>query len=151
VSSLDSNVALLVAALDLKLVQLIRDAIRVTDLAGATERGGSIGPEPTIEPRRHYEPTPVFEPRQHIHPAPIYERPRVIARGVAPACRVEPPVTPGEPAVCPMECAPPAPPFMQPPWKTLPWENSAQPAVKVKVVKIKPDIVRKGSLVDLFL
>ena len=42
------------------------------------------------------------------------------------------------------------PGFLLPPGKTMPWENPAQPATKVKVVKVRPDIVRKGAMVDLF-
>jgi hypothetical protein len=33
---------------------------------------------------------------------------------------------------------------------TKPWENPAQPALKIKVIKARPDIVRKGALVDFF-
>jgi hypothetical protein len=140
---LESNIALVVASLDLKLVQLLRDAIRTTDLAGARERG-RITPEVEILPRRHLVPTPLIEPRVHIHPQTLYEaRPEI-----HPQPRVEPP-----PPICP-----PAEPVSHltkspfvPPWKVMPWENPPEPALKIKVIKLRPDIVRKGSLIDCFL
>ena len=140
---LESNIALVVASLDLKLVQLLRDAIRTTDLAGA-RNNGSITPEVEILPRRHLVPTPLIEPRVHIHPQTLYEARPVIH----PQPRVEPP-----PPICP-----PAEPVSHltkapfvPPWKVMPWENPPQPALKIKVIKLRPDIVRKGSLIDCFL
>jgi len=142
---LDSNIALVVAALDLKLVKLLRDAIRTTDLAGA-KQNGAIGPAPEILPRRHIHPEPVYEARPHVHPTPKYEARPVIH----PPPRVE---------VAPPIVIPPTPqcesqrhksPFV-PPWKVMPWQNPPQPALKVKVLKLKPDIVRKGLLLDCFL
>jgi hypothetical protein len=150
VSSLDSNVALLVAALDLKLVQLIRDAIRVTDIAGAKYHDGAgLGPAATFEPRRHLTPEPEYLPRRHIEPAPTFEPRKSIA--TCPPCHPAPAITPPPP---PCECPPasshPKSTFLLPPWKQLPWQNPPQPALKVKVIKLMPDIVRKGSLVDFF-
>jgi hypothetical protein len=143
---LESNIALVVASLDLKLVQLLRDAIRTTDLAGArATSGGNLPPTPEILPRRHITPEPFIENRRHIHPQPLYE-PRPVIHP-QPRC-VEPP-----PPICPA----PEPiarqhksPFV-PPWKVLPWQNPPQPALKIKVIKLRPDIVRKGSLIDCFL
>jgi len=146
--SLDSHISLLVAALDLKMVQLIRGAIRAADEAsGKGEAVSGLGPapdrieqrrvfhpEPRIEPRLVYHPTPRIEPREIIHPTP-----RV----------VEPP---------PVYCCPPCEPKPRdhkspfvPPWKVMPWENPPQPLLKVKVIKLKPDIVRMGSLIDCFI
>jgi hypothetical protein len=144
---LDSNnVALLLAALDLKLVQLVRGAMRAADEAAGKELGALVR-EPEFQPRQVIHPEPRYEPRPVIHPEPRYE-PRPV---IHPAPRVvEPP-----PAVC----CPPGPehkpritpsPFV-PPWKVLPWENPPQPLLKVKVIKLKPDIVRKGSLIDCFI
>ena len=139
---LDSHVELLVAALDLKLVQLLRDAIRTTDLSGARENG-NLAPEVRIEQRRHIHPEPLIEPRRHIHPEPRYE-PRPV---IHPTPRVEP-----SPPVClPAEVRRAHKSGLVPPWKVLPWENPPQPSQKVKVIKIKPDIVRKGSLIDCFI
>src|SRR3954454_16142638 len=143
---LESNIALVVASLDLKLVQLLRDAIRTTDIAGARANGRHlIEPEPEFLPRRHLTPTPVIEPRPHIHPEPRYE--------ARPVIHPEPRCVPPPPPICPA----PEPishltksPFV-PPWKVMPWENPPQPALKIKVIKLRPDIVTKGSLIDCFL
>jgi hypothetical protein len=145
VSALDSTISLLVASFDLKLVQLIRDAIRVTDLSGSGS-GHSIIPEPEFLPRRHYEPTPEIEPRRHFHPAPIYE-----ARPIIHPC---PRVEPAPPIIYPeieqdKPCKSLSP--LPPPWKFVPWENPPQPLLKVKLIKPKPDTVTKGSLIDCFM
>jgi hypothetical protein len=143
--ALDSHIGLLVAALDLELVQLLRDAIRTTALAGAKTLGvlepaatfeprERIEPEPYIEPRKRIEPTPYFEPREHIRPRAVVEPPAV----VLPPCDCDKPRE-AKPIV------------FQPPWKVMPWENPPQPALKVKVIKLKPDIVRTGSLIDCFI
>ena len=142
---LESNIALVVASLDLKLVQLLRDAIRTTDLAGARAGSGNLAPTPEFLPRRHFTPEPFIENRRHIHPQTLYEARPVIH----PQARVvEPP-----PPICP-----PAEPIAHqskspfvPPWKVMPWQNPPQPALKIKVIKLRPDIVRKGSLIDCFL
>jgi hypothetical protein len=143
---LESNIALVVASLDLKLVQLLRDAIRTTDIAGARANGRHIiEPEPEFLPRRHLTPTPVIEARPRIHPEPRYE--------ARPVIHPEPRCVPPPPPICP----PPEPvshlnksPFV-PPWKVMPWEHPPQPALKIKVIKLRPDIVTKGSLIDCFL
>ena len=82
---LESNIALVVASLDLKLVQLLRQAIRVADLSGVKENG-PLHPEPEILRRKHIEPQPLIEPRRHIHPQTEYE-PRPV---IHPRLRVEP-------------------------------------------------------------
>jgi hypothetical protein len=143
---LESNIALVVASLDLKLVQLLRDAIRTTDIAGARANGRHIiDPEPEFLPRRHLTPTPVIESRPRIHPEPRYE--------ARPVIHPEPRIVPPPPPICP----PPETvshltksPFV-PPWKVMPWENPPQPALKIKLIKLRPDIVTKGSLIDCFL
>jgi hypothetical protein len=145
VSELDSTISLLVASLDLKLVQLIRDAIRTTDLSGAAARGDLI-PEPEFLPRRHIEPTPEIEPRRHFHPTPIYE--------ARPIIHPQPRVEPAPPIIFPETepeklCKSLSP--LPPPWKIPPWENPPQPLLKVKLIKSKPDTVRKGSLIDCFM
>jgi hypothetical protein len=139
---LSSNIALVVAALDLKLVKLLRDAIRTTDLSGAAE-DSRLAPAATFEPRPHIHPAPLIEPRPRIHPMPKYE-PRPV---IHPQPRIEP-----VPVIClPVEAASHSKSPFVPPWKVMPWENSPQPLLKIKLVKIRPDIVRKGSLIDCFL
>lgn len=145
VSALDSTISLLVASLDLKLVQLIRDAIRVTDISGAANRHGII-PEPEFLPRRHYEPTPEIEPRRHYHPTPVYE-----ARPVIHPC---PRVEPAPPIIYPEVQQDKPRKSLSPlpaPWQTPLWENPPQPLLKVKLIKSKPDTVTKGSLIDCFM
>jgi hypothetical protein len=147
---LDANVALLVAALDLKVVQLLRDAIRTTAAAaGEGQSATPLGPAPSdVQPRRRYEPEPYIEPRKRIEPTPYIE-PR---ERITPQPRVE--LAPVDYCCGPCEPAPrreAKPVVFQPPWRSMPVENSAQPATKVKVIKIRPDIVRKGSLIDCFI
>ena len=144
---LDSNIALMVAALDLKLVQLLRGAMAAAN-AGAAKSTGLPGPAPTVAaPRPVIHPQPRIEPRQVIHPTPRIE-PREVIR---PTPRVvEPP-----PILCCPRCPPdkphqPGSPVV-PPWKVLPWENPPQPLPKVKLIKLKPDIVTRGSLIDCFI
>ena len=144
---LDSNVALLVAALDLKLVQLVRGAMAAADAGAAKHLGKLVGPAPAIAPRPVLHPQPRIEPREVIHPTPRIE-PREVLH---PAPRVvEPPPVYCCPP-CPPERARCTPPVFVPPWKVVPWENPPQPLPNVKLIKPKPDIVRKGSLIDCFI
>ena len=142
-----ADVGLIVAALDLKLVRLVRGAM-------APNPNGKpvafIGPAPTnarFLPRPVVHPTPRFEPRPVIHPTPRFE-PRLV---IHPRPRVEP---------LPCACEPPHEPEMparskspiEPPWKVLPWEQPpGQPAPKVKLAIYRPDVVSKGSLIDFFI
>jgi hypothetical protein len=40
---------------------------------------------------------------------------------------------------------------LQPPWKTVPWENPLPPAQPVKLDCYRPDITPKGTLLDAFI
>lgn len=157
-SALPPNVQLLVASLDLKLVQLLRDAIRTADLSTAAHRATDLGPAPSPEPRRHYHPEPVYEPRAHYHPTPRIE-PR-------PVWYVAPSASAGRCwSACPAgagwaDCSPTAAPAkpdcerpMEPPWKVLPWQNPPPPprVQKVKVRVYRPDTAQKGAAIDLFV
>jgi hypothetical protein len=153
VGSVDSHISLLVAASDLKLVQLIRGAIRAADIAsGRVPPVSGIGPAPTPPPPLHIHPDPVYEPRPHIHPEPRFE-PRPVIR---PAPRVEtsPPIL-----ACPRPCEPievnpvpvPHPSPIQPPWRVLPWQVPVPPRPVLKVVMRRPEIVRRGQLLDVFI
>ena len=144
-SSLQTQAALVVAAFDLKVVQLLRDAIRTADLSSAANNVGAV-PAATLEPRRHIHADPVYEPRVHIHPAPIYQarpvihqKPRVELEAIA-GWRAFSPIKPmhGENPI-------------QPPWKVLPWENAVQPRQTVKIHLIHTDVVHKGTVLDLFV
>lgn len=139
-----SSISAIVATLDLKLVQGVRAALQDdAKLAAATALGPaptpqSLGrdrfePEPFIEPRKHITPTPHFEPRPIHHPEPKF----------APGEDLYPPSSPlpEDPGGrCPIE----------PPWKVRPWEQPVPIKLEVKVVRVHPDIVHKGSLIDYF-
>ena len=149
---LDTNIAAVVAALDLKLVRLLRDAMN--NRPGGAAPAGLVGPAATIEPRRVIEPEPRIEPRRVIHPTPRFEPRPVIRPGPRiddPACVIVEVVVvdPPDNSKCPIE----------PPWRVLPWEvdgagrgggEFAQPAQRVKPRTRPPDIVSKGSLIDFF-
>ena len=145
-----SSIDVIVAALDLKEVQLLVRAMRNADAQAARSRGG-LSQQPAATTLSPTEPAARFEPRPVIHPTPRYE-PRPV---IHPKPRIEP---------CELNqcCRPPAPPPivvekvpaelpLQPPWKTLPWENPPQPAPKVKLACYHPDIIRKGLLLDSFI
>lgn len=146
--ALESRVDLLVAALDLKVVQLVRQAIRAADQQA--RHPGLPGPAPSTEPRPVIQPQPRFDPRPVIHPTPRFE-PRPV---VHPQPRIEPDrlncdrrsdsqevVVRKSPTELPL----------QPPWKTAPWENRMPPAPKIKLARPHPDIIHKGALLDFFI
>ncbi|HSI32440.1 MAG: hypothetical protein ACAI43_14570 [Phycisphaerae bacterium] len=142
--------ALLIAAMDLKLVRLIRGAMAAADLAaGKCGSAHPLGPdpEPEFNTRRHLTPTPVYEPRRHIHPTPKFE-PRPVIH-LRPRVVVDPPIrVPAEPCLHP-DAGSKLPP---PPWKLPPCQPvPAQPVQKVKLVRLKPDIVRTGTMIDCFM
>jgi hypothetical protein len=145
--ALDSNIELLLAVMDLKLVQMLRAAMQPMNAGCCGKPATELGPRPDcIERRFRYTPEPVIEPRDHFHPTPKIE-PRQVIR---PRPRVE--LAPAPILIPPCPEAPHKPKCgMVPPWKVLPWENPPQPALKIKVIKTRPDIVRKGSLIDCFM
>jgi hypothetical protein len=142
-------VSLVVAALDLELVRLLRAAMR-------TEAGGSgrvIHPEPVVEPRKRIDPEPEIGPRRRIHPEPTFEprrrhRPDDVGSCCA-ACFSGAPVESAEKVP-----HPPSP--IEPPWKVLPWDERMRtapprPVRRIKVLRVRPDIQCKGSVIDLFI
>jgi hypothetical protein len=129
--------------MDLKLVRLLRDAIRTADLAGG--KVGPLGtlvapqpsprhrvePEPKIEPRLRHEPEPRFDPRPLIRPRPRVEFDLPVeAEPSHPRC--------------------PKAPRLLPPWRTPWWEIPSQPAPVIKLHIHQVDVISKGSLIDLF-
>jgi hypothetical protein len=138
-----SAIPVLVAALDLKLVRSIRDAIRTADIeSGRTGPNGTfpqlgprkvIEPTPRFEPRKVHHPAARFEPRPVIHPQPLYSQQQTLA-----------PVEP-EPQPCRTK-SPLPPPWQQPVWKT-----PIPPPEQIKVHVHHTDVVSKGSLIDLFI
>jgi hypothetical protein len=145
---LEATASLVVAALDLKLVRLLRDAIRTADLAG-----GKLGPRAALPliaedrflARRVIDPEPRFEPRPVIHPTPRFE-PRPV---IHPTVRVEPNVVVAAAPNCghPKSCPGPLPP----PWRQPVWEIPVPPRPVLKLVCYRPDMRHKGSLIDVFI
>jgi hypothetical protein len=143
--ALSVNVSLIVATLDLKLVQLVVGAMRTADIASARERG-PLAPAAIYERRRVIHPEPRYERRRVIHPEPRREIRRIehidkICPDTVPACA----------ATCPPEPSHITPSPIQPPWMTLPWKNPPQPGRVIKVVAYRPDTIQKGSMLDCFI
>ncbi len=142
---IEASASLIVAAMDLKLVRLLRDAMRSADAAAGPIGMACGGTSPGVAPRRRIEPEARIEPRRVITPEPRIEPRQTI--------RVESRVVEVAPAPVPLEpehpCRTHSP--IQPPWKVRLWETPVPPAPKIKVVIQRPDIVSKGSLIDLFM
>jgi len=145
--SLGSNVALLAAVLDLSEVQSVVRAMRTVDQPGKNNPVLSLNPEP----RPVIQPEPRYEPRRVIHPTPRYERRPIIH----PEPRIEQKLNDcsgdgsSRPVVVVKAAEAESP--LQPPWKTVPWKSPLQPAPKVKVACYHPDIIRRGTLLDLLV
>jgi hypothetical protein len=147
-------ISLITATADLRVVSLLRDAIRTADLSsGKRFPIAKIGPAPDIIERRfRLQPETEILPRKRIEPTPRIEPRRVIR----PPDRFEPcgeklvPIPIPDPS-CP--CNPHFKSPIQPPWKVLPWQEppAVRPAPRIKVVVRPPDIVHKGSLIDFFI
>ena len=135
------NVTLLVAALDLKLVQDIRGAIRKADATGA--KTASHEPVATYEPRRTIHPEPVYQARRVIHPMP-----HIDTRHVEHLTKINPDSIPATSESKPVHHAKSP---LDPPWKTLPWKNPPRPGHIVKVFQYRPDMPSSGSILDCFL
>jgi hypothetical protein len=131
--------------LDLKLVRLLREAIRNADLAGGKigPLGTVLAPQPCPHPRHRVHPTPRFEPRPVIHPTPRFE-PRPVIHP-SPRLEPQPPCAPPEPQRCHR------PATLPPPWRTPVWKTAVPPAIQVKLHVHRTDVQNKGSLIDLFL
>ena len=152
VVGLESSVGLVVAALDLKLVRLVRAAMQ-GGAGPAGGLGGTVHPAPVIEPRRRIEPDPVIEPRPHVRPEPEFTpRQRLGGGGLRCDCYQQSAPTSAEPVEKVSRSTSP----IEPPWKVLPWElpldsHRVRPLRKIKVIQPPPDMQCKGSLIDLFI
>jgi hypothetical protein len=153
VDVLTDNVQLILAAMDLKVVSLLRGAMRAADIAsGRMEPATALGPAPTPPPPLGINPEPVYEPRVHIHPMPLYE-PRPVIH-LEPRVETSPTLhvpSPVEVEPTPSACSAANESPLLPPWKTMPWQNPPQPPARVKIVLVRPDIINKGSLLDFFI
>lgn len=144
-----TTAALVIAALDLKEVQLLRGAIRTADEEDGPQHryldSDSYSPggpcqacspcyqTPEVLPGRVYHPTPRYEPRPVLHPTVELEMRRTVEPAPAP---IEPPMR-GEPNP------------VQPPWSVLPWP--LQPVRLVKVIVQRPEIPVTGRFIDCFI
>lgn len=132
---MNANAELIVAAMDLKLVRLLRQAMHPSCSCGRSARGNTAPahqPQPRIEPRRVIHPQARIEPRPVIHvPSRVIEQPSATPTEPEQPSRLRSPI--------------------QPPWKILPWQTPIPPRPKIKVVLHRPDIISKGSLIDFFI
>lgn len=144
--AISASVDLLVAALQLKEVQLLRAAMRAADQQG--KQGGTLpGPAPTPEPRPRVRPEPLYLPREVIHPTPRYEpRPVIHLTPRIETCRCSCP--PAPPVVIRQE---PGELPLKAPWQTPAWAIPPQPSPKIKLARYHPDIPAKGVLLDYFI
>jgi hypothetical protein len=136
-----ASIGAVVAALDLSLVRMLRSAM------APGQRCGVISPQTRIESRRVLHPTPRFEPRRVLHPTPRFTprpvhhpEPNIQPADTLSAC---PPLV----VVDPAKTRPPIPPV----WSQLPPITHPTPPALVKVVRLRPDIIHKGSLIDFFV
>jgi hypothetical protein len=137
-----SNVNLLLAAMDLKLVQMLRAAMNAGSAGGGVH--ATIHPAPRIEPRPVHHPDPRIEPRKVIEPAPRFE-PRKVHR---PEPRCEPPPCDSRPNTYTGRRAMGV---LPPPWKMPLAATAPEPRPVIKRIVHKVDTVHKGSLIDFFM
>lgn len=140
---LTENISLLTATLDLKLIQMLRQAMQPVN-QGCGRLPFASTPAAVYQPRQHLHPTPAIQPRQVIHPTP-----RIAMRKVI---QPSPQLNPGNPppALQPTSGKPFSP--IPPVWKKLPpVHHNPVAAPKIKVVHRPPDIIHKGSLIDFFM
>jgi len=141
--SLNSNVNVIVATLQLQQVQSLLRAIHRAD-AQSIRHNGSASNRCDEFCRDTITPTPRYLPRPIVHPTPRY-LPRPV---VHPTPKINSEPTPHiyHKANIPHIIAAP-----QPPWKVLPWEEPNPPANVIKVQMRPSDIIGKGNLIDLFV
>lgn len=121
------------------------NAIHTADLDSAASRlPATANPCDTYCPGPRLHPDPRFLPRQVIHPTPRY-LPRPVLHPTPRYAPVAPPA-PHSSAHTPHITAGP-----QPPWKIMPWQEPAKPPSVIKVIVQPPDMLTKGTLLDLFI
>jgi hypothetical protein len=148
--TLADSAALLAAALDLKLVTLLTDAMRAVD-ANAQKDGQQITPADRYEPSRVIHPEPRYAPQQVIYRAPELRPNPEVQETHKPCDDLCPPTAPCAPE--PPTCSPKQPSPIQPPWAVLPWPAQESPRVvkMVKVLQLQPDNTCRGTILDRFL
>lgn len=138
---------LLLAASGLSVVRLLRSAMN----GGAPPSGLGPAPNPLNQPggagpRIVAEPDLRIEPRKVIDPAPRFNPRPVITPSPAWTENLQVGGEPRQPEIYSRLTSP-----IEPVWKTLPLEQTTQPSPQVKINIIRPDIVSKGMLLDLFI
>src|SRR5207253_3021867 len=132
--------SLIVAASDLKVVRLLRDAIRAADLSG----GKAGAPRTAVSPPEHFhtrqqqgiEPRPVVHPTPRFLPRPVFHpHPRLEATPSA-----TPPEKPDQHDLHRLPICPKA--F---------WDLPVPPTPKIQVHLLRPNVIHKGSLIDFFM
>lgn len=139
---IETGINLITAALDLQLVRLLR-AATADDAEMLARVQRKHDPVPEILPRKRIEPTPRFEPRPVVHPTPRFEPRPVITPSPAESAPTPDSVR-GASHSQKSHLPPPC-------WKALPSEIPSEPAQTVKLIVHRPDIISKGSLIDLFI
>src|SRR5262249_51022225 len=141
----DSSIGLITAKLDLQLVRMLRQAMRVADLSSGCGCHGDPEPRLCVEPRPRLHPSAVIEPRQRISPAVRIE-PRKVAHPRPIELNSTPQASLSHPEDVRVTKSP-----IQPPWRVLPWEKLAPPAPKLKVDIRRFDVPAKGTVLDVFI
>lgn len=154
--SLEPSLQLLFALSDLKLVTSVTNAINAdlpksgplgtipegVQANGSLEHNNAVLTADTRYTHRDtFTPSPAYTARPVVHPQPIYDQPQ----HVRPALEAE------RSPVDTTYSVPRSRSPIQPPWRVLPWQQPTEVRIEVKVVSIWPDIVNKGSLIDLFI
>jgi hypothetical protein len=150
--------SLVIATMDLSIVKLLRDAMRTAALTGA-----ATAPAEGVYAQRpgdRYEPGHGASAQGY---APFNAQPTCPApcgdlAAARPATAVDPTrialqdLAPDRVEQRAADSATPTalPPVIQPPWRTVPWEEPMPPRKIVKVVVRPPDIVRTGRLIDFY-
>jgi len=145
--SLASAATLLVAELDLKLVQSVLSAIRTADIESAAEKkpplpvlapvrceGTSVCRERPVE--RCHEPIPaaIIYTSRPVRPNPPPHPVQVVVETVVVEKKADDLDSP-----------------LQPPWKMLPWNEPVVPPAKIKITRYQPDIRHRGTMLDCFI
>ncbi|CAN5618541.1 hypothetical protein BH09PLA1_BH09PLA1_08990 [soil metagenome] len=144
---LGAQASLIVAASELSVIRLLRDAIRTADIAGGKFGGGPAGASNPLNavalPRDRFEPSPRIEPRQTIHPTPHFA-PRLVFHE-----RIDLDSTSDTSSKTELAAVDRTP--LPPPWRMPVWKMPLQPAPVIKIHIHRTDVHNKGSLIDLFL
>ena len=145
--SIASTASLLVAELNLKMVQSILSAIRTADVESAAEKKAPL----PVQPAARSVGTPVCRER----PIERCQKPAlakiIYSSRPSPSTAQPPAVTViVEPIVVKKKtddlCSP-----LAPPWKSLPWNAPPAPRVQIKIIRYQPDIRHTGTMIDYFI